>query len=156
MSPSSKGKGKGNGSASDERFSVWKKYILTGCRDQSQTLIDDDEAFIDYSHKGSEKGPTEKDKGWQYGAFDLVSQSKPKAFYEYYQIWISVNICMAPQPNFCKCSGEGGKCGDVDHLCGDGLDVLISLQMGCEPHFMRFLCCVHLVRIDTRHLQSPH
>ena len=55
---------------------------------------------------------------------------------------------MAPQPNFCKCSGEGEKCGNVDPLCGDGLDVLILLEMGCEPYFMRLLCCVHLVFIQ--------
>ena len=59
-----KAKAKATTQCSDERFSVWKKYMFDETsRDQTQTHIDDDEAFIDYSHKGSEKGPTEKDKG---------------------------------------------------------------------------------------------
>ena len=74
-------KGKGNDSVSDERFSVWKKYMFTGCRDQTQTHIDDDEAFIDYSHKGSEKGQQRRTKADNV-AFALMSQSKSKAFYE--------------------------------------------------------------------------
>ena len=74
LSLSSKSKGKGNGTVSDERFSVWKKYMFSGCRDQTQTHIDDDEAFIDYSHKGSEKGQQRRTKADNV-AFALMSQS---------------------------------------------------------------------------------
>ena len=45
------------------RFLFWTKcWCLTSCWDQTQTHIDDDEAFIDYRDKGSGE-KTEKDKG---------------------------------------------------------------------------------------------